>query len=533
MPTRIGSLWLSVKKRLALNSYRTSPLLVAANLQDNSPPQSTFLDNYPEFFIVDIFFKLLPEELLHLVQGPVSKRFQGLLQGDELWSLKLKQHFPLASCNFAPGGAFALFWQTYKEEYTEPFPFTRETLAKSNTPLLSPMRRELFSLAKEGDIRIIGRLASFVSASDSLWEFSFNENRTDYEYCDKHFLTPLNWLAINKHQTIFDMLYKNEVWPKALNNNQLLWAIICQQPVKEIQLIKEKNSSAFLESVYRYGVISREFPQRAYLYAANFGQVEVIDYLLGVVKEKILPMEEFATTAIACGHLNLNRFFSANLRVLSVLAKACKYGKWEIVKQLDLKPASPSLTYPLPIPSVDQECIESSLWHAAKGDQLEVVKRLCLTNIINANNLIIEKILKAAKRPNQSMAWLKCFRSPYYNTLCEETGIKLKALAEISLSEPLAKARALLNNYTHGNSAVNRFFHGHWNRHYLVEVAQIIAQIDSGELNSKQSLLAALNNVEKKFPGNFNKSGSFARRREFIREIIFAVCEDTRSSLTR
>jgi len=40
-------------------------------------------------------------------------------------------------------------------------------------------------------------------------------------------------------------------------------------------------------------------------------------------------------------------------------------------------------------------------------------------------------------------------------------------------------ARKLLNDYTKSNSALSRFFHGHWNRHYINEVSDFVRKIDN------------------------------------------------------
>ncbi|AHE67749.1 DUF5617 domain-containing protein [Legionella oakridgensis] len=77
--------------------------------------------------------------------------------------------------------------------------------------------------------------------------------------------------------------------------------------------------------------------------------------------------------------------------------------------------------------------------------------------------------------------------------------------------DPLQSARALLNDYTKGNSWWLRFFTGHWNRHHIQEVAQIVKKMDDGIIKDKHSLLTELNKIHL-----VNINGSLARRIQFI-----------------
>lgn len=77
-------------------------------------------------------------------------------------------------------------------------------------------------------------------------------------------------------------------------------------------------------------------------------------------------------------------------------------------------------------------------------------------------------------------------------------------------TEPLEKIRALLDDYTKSNSAPNRFFHGHWNRHYVAAVADIVKMIDDGETN----ITKVRDELAKIKPTNLE--GSLARRMDFI-----------------
>lgn len=80
-----------------------------------------------------------------------------------------------------------------------------------------------------------------------------------------------------------------------------------------------------------------------------------------------------------------------------------------------------------------------------------------------------------------------------------------------SAKNPLLGARALLNDYTKNDSAISRFFHGHWNRHHVLEVARIVKMIDRHEIANASDLLFSLNQIQL-----VNPHGSLARRINFI-----------------
>lgn len=76
------------------------------------------------------------------------------------------------------------------------------------------------------------------------------------------------------------------------------------------------------------------------------------------------------------------------------------------------------------------------------------------------------------------------------------------------------RARARLDDYTKGDSAVRRFFSGHWNRHHVKDVAAIVRDIDRGKLNSRASIIERLRAIQL-----VNKEGSLATRRRFLESI--------------
>lgn len=485
---------------------KASPKENSFHREQNSLPS---FDDLGNDMIRDVFLKMLPEELLQLTKLSINRRINKLLKDDDLWNCKLKQHFPMAAVDyFGSDHRFELFWQTYKEEYTVLEPCAWHPQARGY--LIAPQQRELFSLAKEGDSRLIKKLPT--DSSDPLWHFKIIPTRVNYRCSDKHYLTPLNWLAINKHQILFDQLYKNSSLQRALNYDKVSWAILCHRSLEEIQKIRGIKE------------ISNACLYRPFLLAANFGQLEIINFLLTLNMPIKSSLEEMATTAIACGHIKLANLFLPYVGTFFVLRQACRYQQWEIVKQLNLSLnflATINPTYYYQVKYFGQY-----VWNAMKANQLEVVKKLCLANLVEPDSPILDDILKNAKKPySETFVWLKKFQSPHYNSLCQKAVMKLKNSSKTSLSEPLTKARALLSNYVRDNSATSRFFHGDWNRHHVAEVTCIIKRIDSKELNTKSNLMAALDEVEKKYKKKFNPFGSFARLKEFIREFIFAPIE--------
>lgn len=82
----------------------------------------------------------------------------------------------------------------------------------------------------------------------------------------------------------------------------------------------------------------------------------------------------------------------------------------------------------------------------------------------------------------------------------------------------LDSARDLLNDYTKGDSALGRFFSGHWNRHHLKEVNALVKEIDKRQIKNVADLLQKLKQIELVNP----TKGSLARRIEFIQEKKFS-----------
>lgn len=78
----------------------------------------------------------------------------------------------------------------------------------------------------------------------------------------------------------------------------------------------------------------------------------------------------------------------------------------------------------------------------------------------------------------------------------------------------LKDARELLNGYTLNNSAIRRFFTGHWNRHHVVAVNKLVVQIDKEQIKDVAELIKRLDEIKL-----VNPHGSLARRIRAIKDM--------------
>lgn len=96
-----------------------------------------------------------------------------------------------------------------------------------------------------------------------------------------------------------------------------------------------------------------------------------------------------------------------------------------------------------------------------------------------------------------------------------------------SKDDPLANARALLNDYTKSNSALSRFFHGHWNRHHVQEISNIVSEIDNNTLQNIDQLMDKLKSIKLA-----NPVGSLAKRIRYIEEKTPVIIENNDDAKT-
>lgn len=101
-------------------------------------------------------------------------------------------------------------------------------------------------------------------------------------------------------------------------------------------------------------------------------------------------------------------------------------------------------------------------------------------------------------------------------------------------AELMQGARAMLDDYTKGNNAVKRFFHGHWKRHHVVAVNKIVDYMqpdrtDWRKITTLDTLRRELNKIKPE-----NPNGSLARRIRYINQrILLASQANPRLSLSK
>lgn len=85
----------------------------------------------------------------------------------------------------------------------------------------------------------------------------------------------------------------------------------------------------------------------------------------------------------------------------------------------------------------------------------------------------------------------------------------------IENKEMIQQIRAILDDYTKGDSFIKRLFTFHANRHHCDQVADIVRKIDKGELQSPYITYVELNDIP-----NRNPKGSLQRRINFIKDML-------------
>ncbi|MBY0542719.1 MAG: DUF5617 domain-containing protein [Sphingobacteriaceae bacterium] len=75
----------------------------------------------------------------------------------------------------------------------------------------------------------------------------------------------------------------------------------------------------------------------------------------------------------------------------------------------------------------------------------------------------------------------------------------------------LQQARELLNDYTKDDSALRRFFYGHWNRHHTDAIARLVYYIDNDLISNVDDLNFELEQIKLS-----SQTGSLARRFSFL-----------------
>ena len=94
------------------------------------------------------------------------------------------------------------------------------------------------------------------------------------------------------------------------------------------------------------------------------------------------------------------------------------------------------------------------------------------------------------------------------------------------IDEPFDQAIALLTDYTKNNSTITRFFHGHWNRHHVAEVTEILNKIENGTIDTVDAIIENLEAIDA------SESGSLYRRLQFIIDNIKPPDDDDDDDLS-
>ncbi len=89
-------------------------------------------------------------------------------------------------------------------------------------------------------------------------------------------------------------------------------------------------------------------------------------------------------------------------------------------------------------------------------------------------------------------------------------------IIDTTIGSELSRAKELLEDYTKNNSAISRFFHGHWNRHHVREVNHVIQLINQAQITTVKDLLREIKKIQL-----VNFKGSLAKRINFIEANLF------------
>ncbi|MFT4059835.1 MAG: ankyrin repeat domain-containing protein [Legionella sp.] len=507
-----------------------------------------------------LFYYLNLKHLLKFISA--NKKLHSFTDNAQLWSSILQQHFPLIKAQLLN---YKIFVQIYNEEYVT----------------LSKPQRDLFSQAKENDSILLETItAKDLQVKDNrgftfLQWLSIKKNKQllqkIYENASlkNSVLTNLgNTLPLYQPETIsidkIESFLKKPPSFKTLLLSELDWAIYCFQPLEIITTLREEQnfSEDQIANAFKHAAASSQLDIAEYLYdfvdpnvpyydffgkpqkiidtvliyAAQSGNLEVIRLLCEKkdYKPEVEIMKKVLQEATRYGNLTIIKFLYQHYKFDQaslglILISATCYGHLSFVQYL----------FPLTTE------YNSALYYAARDGHLNIIEYLCdnhkfsqetikksYTIACKNKRLNVVKYLHApANNPKISFKVLNKLleesppNSPYVSYIKKEFSNELKNVhTPVSydnlcnqFSFPMEKARALLNDYTKNNSALNRFFHGHWNRHHVHKVSMIVNDITNHIINTPQELLERLKAINPQ-----NKTGSIARRTQYIEEIIFA-----------
>jgi uncharacterized protein YxeA len=154
----------------------------------------------------------------------------------------------------------------------------------------------------------------------------------------------------------------------------------------------------------------------------------------------------------------------------------------------------------------------SQLLKATAQGKLDQIKVLVIAATSKSCFIEIDKLKQIAQREGQPtvVAWFDHIKA-------------LNAYNRVAPAENLVLTRAykILSDYTKSGSALTRFFSGHWNRHYIKEIDDLLAAFP----DSMDKLLADLRKIK-----ILNPHGSLARRITYISEFLLPLAEESLSA---
>lgn len=360
---------------------------------DDGENQIDLLSSLPEELWYLILDYCSVEDLQQLAQ--TNKKFQAFITLDpEFWQYKLNTFSPPSSPPIAAPSPHAAFWRTY---YLD-----RNTLTKRCL--------KLFSLAKAGKEELLEQLA----------------HANDLCKVDHYGLTILDWLRINKHQSILDRLFKQASLGAELMWSSLCWSIICNQ---DEELIRVQLETSLVHASPRVDIAAQALKT-----AATTRQIELLIKTISAVRSltqlSASALDGALNTSAARAEINLvNYCFSLDIQPTtfgrnSALIIAAEHGHLEVIKQLcqinDFpRPSIRELTQPLTAALTrgyisivkyltennrfDRSTIIAGIKNAIATNRTEIAKYLIgLQNLPHLNKLqmndIVLSLLSTAQR---------------------------------------------------------------------------------------------------------------------------------------
>ncbi len=192
-----------------------------------------------------------------------------------------------------------------------------------------------------------------------------------------------------------------------------------------------------------------------------------------------------------------NALIKQEIEINALFSHAVHFNNWNLIRYL--------LNNEKPNSSHVSQCLAKAA-DAKQWDIVEQIYRMKSDNKLSRENL----------RCNLRSETLK--KSPIINSLKNSLSPEYYDKLIAKFPNPLLQAKALLNDYTKGNSRMARFFHGNWNRHHISAVTAIIRRLDSNNsdgIKTKKELLDALKRIKLT-----NKLGTLAGIIDFVENKI-------------